>query len=89
MSLAEYFSKNRYSAKYHIGDRVGGLWNNIPFVGSVGNDRMINPDEGPTVTVHLDLPIRWQDKIYHVVVVKPRAIKLRHELELGKTRGVK
>jgi hypothetical protein len=76
-NLAEYFSKHRYNAKYHIGDRVSGKWNNIPFVGSVGNDRLINPDEGATVTVHLDLPIKWQDKIYTVIIVKHSAIRLR------------
>jgi len=81
-SLAQYFEERRYHAKYQIGDRVGGLWNKIPFVGSVGNDREINAEEGPTVTVHLDLPIRWQDKIYTVIVVKHRDIKPRKTLEL-------
>ena len=41
MNLAEYFAKNRYVAKYAMGDRVIGKWNGIPFVGSVGNDTVI------------------------------------------------
>jgi hypothetical protein len=73
--LAAYFLANRYTGTYNIGDRVFGHWNKIPFIGSVGNDRVINEIEGPRVTVHLDLPIKLSDKIYHVVLVKPQDIK--------------
>jgi hypothetical protein len=34
----DYFEKIGYKPKYHIGDRVFGYWNKIPFVGTVGND---------------------------------------------------
>jgi len=75
MNLAEYFKQNRYQAKYDIGDRVFGKWNKIPFVGTVGNDTLINENEGPRITVHLDLPIKYQDKVYTVIIVKHKDIK--------------
>lgn len=74
-SLAEYFKLNRYQAKYDIGDRVFGKWNKIPFVGSVGNDTVINDEEGPRVSVHLDLPIKFNDKVHTVIIVKHKDIK--------------
>ncbi len=74
-NLATYFAANRYQAKWSIGDRVTGKWNTIPFVGSVGNDRQINDRNGPEVTVHLDLPIKYQDRIHYVIVVKHKDIK--------------
>ena len=74
-TLAEYFGKNRYQAKYQIGDRVIGKWNKIPFVGTVGNDTEINESEGPRVSVHLDLPIKFDDKVYNVIIVKHKNIK--------------
>jgi hypothetical protein len=74
-NLAEYFAKNRYQAKWQIGDRVTGKWNKIPFVGSVGNDTLINETEGPRVTVHLDLPIKFKDKVYTFIITTPKDIK--------------
>lgn len=74
-SLAEYFAKNRYQAKYDIGDRVYGKWNKIPFVGTVGNDTLISELEGPRVSVHLDLPIKYKDKVYTILFVKHKDIK--------------
>lgn len=74
-SLAEYFAKNRYQAKYDIGDRVIGKWNKIPFVGTVGNDTLINEEQGPRISVHLDLPIKYKDKIYTILFVKHKDIK--------------
>ncbi len=74
-SLAEYFAKNRYQAKYDIGDRVIGKWNKIPFVGTVGNDTEINEIEGPRISIHLDLPIKYKDKVYTVIIVKHKDIK--------------
>lgn len=74
-SLAEYFKANRYQAKYDIGDRVIGKWNKIPFVGTVGNDTVINETEGPRITIHLDLPIKYKDKVYTVIIVKHKDIK--------------
>ena len=69
-TLAEYFKANRYSGKYSIGDRVIGKWNKIPFVGTVGNDTLINEIEGPRISVHLDLPIKHEQQVRNVIVVQ-------------------
>lgn len=74
-NLAAYFAANRYQARWDIGDRVIGKWNKIPFVGTVGNDRQINELDGPEVTIHLDLPIKYQDKFHHFIIVKHKDIK--------------
>ena len=71
----DYFNRIGYKHTYDIGDRVTGKWNKIPFVGSVGNDRLINHVTGPEVTVHVDLPIKYQDVWYSVIVVKHQDIK--------------
>lgn len=74
-SLAEYFAANRYNGKWQIGDRVFGRWNKIPFIGTVGNDSVVNELEGPRVTVHLDLPIKFEDTIRTLIIVKPKDLK--------------
>lgn len=80
VSLAAYFEANRYIGKWKIGDRVSGKWNKILFVGSVGNDAVISEIEGPRVTIHLDLPIKYQGVIHNVIIVKPKDIKKLIEL---------
>ena len=74
-SLAAYFLANRYMGKWQLGDRVSGKWNKIPFIGSVGNDSVVNEVEGPRVTIHLDLPIKYKNVIHNVIIVKPKDIK--------------
>jgi hypothetical protein len=71
--MSEQFNERGYKPKYFIGDRVFGYWNEIPFVGSVGNDRKIN-DSGPEITIHLDLPIKYNDEIKRIVIVKHKDI---------------
>ena len=71
----DYFNQIGYKPKYHLGDRVFGYWNKIPFIGSVGNDTVISELEGPRITIHLDLPIKFQNKINNIVVVKHKDIK--------------
>ncbi len=71
----DYFEKIGYRPKYFLGDRVFGRWNKIPFIGSVGNDTVINELEGPRITIHLDLPIKFQNKIHNIVIVKHKDIK--------------
>lgn len=71
----DYFEKIGYKPKYWIGDRVIGKWNKIPFVGTVGNDTLINEKEGPRISIHLDLPIKFEDKIYTIIFVKHKDIK--------------
>ena len=73
-SLSDYFSKNAYKPKYFLGDRVYGKFHNIPFVGTVGNDRVINLD-GPEITIHLDLPMKYNGELKNFIIVKHKDIK--------------
>lgn len=75
-NLAIYFAANRYQPKWHIGDRVHGTWNKIPYVGTVGNDTLISEAQGPRVSVHLDLPVKFQDKVHNILFVKPKDLKV-------------
>jgi hypothetical protein len=75
-SQTDYFERIGYRPKYFLGDRVFGHWNKIPFVGSVGNDTLISELEGPRITIHLDLPIKYQDTWHNVIVVKHKDIKV-------------
>ena len=72
----DYFNKIGYKAVYEIGDRVSGHWCKIPFIGSVGNDRLVSELDGPEVTVHLDLPIHIDNRNFYVIIVKHSSIKL-------------
>jgi hypothetical protein len=73
-SLADYFERTAYKPTWLIGDRIYGRWNKIPFIGSVGNDSC--PDgKVPKVSVHLDLPIKYKDKIYNILFVEHKDIK--------------
>lgn len=74
-SYKEYFDKIAYDSKYHTGDRVVGSWNKIPFVGTVGNDNRISEEEGPRVSVQLDLPLKWNDSYRSILIVKHKDIR--------------
>ena len=74
-NYAEYFAKKAYKPKYQIGDRVFGHYKKIPFIGSVGNDTLISEIEGPRVSVHLDLPMKIDQVIRGVIIVKHKDIK--------------
>ena len=71
----DYFNRIGYKPTWFIGDRVFGHWNKIPFVGTVGNDRLINHVNGPEITVHLDLPIKYKDTVHNMLIVKHKDIK--------------
>ena len=75
-NLADYFSKVAYHGKYVIGDRVHGKWNKIPFVGTVGNDSCVD-GVNPRVSIHLDLPIKYADKVHTVIFVTHKEITKR------------
>lgn len=81
-SLAEYFDKVTYKAVYDIGDRVLGRYNTIPFIGTIGNDTQLNPIDGPYCTVHLDLPIKIDDIVKNVIIVKHNEISRLKEIAL-------
>ena len=72
----DYFERIGYKPTWYIGDRVFGYWNKIPFVGTVGNDTLINMIEGPRVTVHLDLPIKFNENVHNMIIVKPTELKV-------------
>lgn len=74
-SLTDYFERTHtYRPVYQIGDRVFGHYQKIPFVGSVGNDRVVS-EAGPEVTVHLDLPIKVEGTVHNIIVAKHKNIK--------------
>ena len=69
----EYFERIGYRPKYWIGDRVFGKWNKIPFVGTVGNDTVIDYS-GPRISIYLDLPIKYEGVIRNIIIVKHKDI---------------
>lgn len=79
-NLADYFERNAYQPKYFLGDRVIGKFDGIPFVGTVGNDRVID-NTGPQVIVHLDLPMKVDNTYKNVIIVKHKDIKRLMSLE--------
>ena len=85
-NYAEYFEQHRPKPVWQMGDRVFGYWNKIPFIGSVGNDNMISELEGPRVSVFLDLPIKFEDKIIRIVFVKQNEIKKLVQIDEVKTK---
>jgi len=74
-NIADYFERTAYQPEYALGDRVTGKWNKIPFMGTVGNDTLLNHRDGPYVTVHLDLPIRFDQQVKNVIIAKHKDIK--------------
>lgn len=68
MTLAEYFELNRPRARYTIGQRVEGVYEGVPYVGTVGADTLRNYDEGSKVTIHLDLPLRTKQGTYPYII---------------------
>ena len=75
----EYFERIGYRPKYFLGDRVFGHWNRIPFAGTVGNDTLISAVEGPRISIHLDLPIRYEGVTKTVIIVKHRDVRRMKE----------
>ena len=74
-NVADYFERIGYKPEYQIGDRVFGHYNKVPFVGTVGNDTRISEIEGPRITVHLDLPMKIDNAVRSVIIVKHKDIK--------------
>lgn len=80
-SLTEYFERTGYRPEYSIGDAVFGHWNGIPFAGTVGNDTLISPAEGPRISVHLYLPIRYEGVVKTVIIVRHKDIRRMKEIK--------
>jgi hypothetical protein len=71
----DYFERIGYKPKYFLGDRVSGTWNKIPFIATVGNDRLVSEDRGPEIVVHLDLPLLYKGNVHNLLIVKHKDIK--------------
>lgn len=69
-TMAKYFREHRVAAKYHMGDRVRGLWNGIPFSGTVAVDHLVYEDVGPRVSIFLDLPIKLDSAVHSMITVE-------------------
>ena len=82
MTLAEYFDSVSYKATYDLGDRILGRYKGVPFIGTVGNDNQLNPIDGPFITVHLDLPIKIDEEIKNVIIVKHNEVSRLKEIAL-------
>ena len=75
-NYAEYFERVTYKPTWVIGDRVFGKYNKkIPFIGTVGNDTLVSEIEGPRVSVFLDLPMKVDNEIKNIIIVKPKDLK--------------
>lgn len=75
-SLTRFFEKQCEGLpphKFQIGDRVYGYWNNVPFIGSVGNDKRTE------VSIHIDLPIMFEGIARSVIIVPSEDVKLLKE----------
>ena len=75
----EYFERTGYKPEYVLGDRVFGHYKGIPFAGTVGNDTLISPVEGPRISIHLDLPIRYEGSTKNVIIVQHKDVRRMKE----------
>lgn len=73
-SLSEYFEKNRYKPKYEFMARVTGMYGKIRWIGSVGNDTVINELRGPELHIHLDLPLKIDGKYTYHLFTKHKGV---------------
>lgn len=69
-TMEKYFREHRTSARYNMGDRVRGLWNGIPFSGTVAVDHLVYEHIGNTVAVFLDLPIKVDGSVHTIISVQ-------------------
>ena len=84
----DYFDRIGYKHTYDIGDRVIGKYNKVPFVGTVGNDRLINYNDGPEITIHLDLPILVDKVPKMFIIVKHKDVRRLKELKFDTDKKV-
>lgn len=74
-NYAEYFERIGYKPKYFIGDRVFGYYQKIPFIGTVGNDSLVSLEEGPKISIFLDLPMKTTEGVRKLIIVKHKDVK--------------
>ena len=75
MTQEEYFAANRPKPKYKFGDRVEGVYQGVPYVGTAYTDNMRSELEGPMVSVHLDLPMKIGTSWHNHIRVKYKDIR--------------
>lgn len=87
-SLTEYFNKNAYSPTYHLGDRVYGIHEGIPFTGIVYVDGRLHENEDPRVIVRLYLPLKINDQFITMITTTHDKIKPLVELDqIGRNKN--
>lgn len=74
-NLTDYFNKTIPKPRYHFGDRVDGVYQGVPFVGTVGTDNIRNLLEGPRVCIQLDLPFEIDSVVHNIIRVQYKDIK--------------
>ena len=74
-NLAEYFAANRPHPRYKFGDRVEGVYQGIPYVGTAYTDNMRSALEGAKVSIHLDLPMKIGKEWHNYIRVSYKEIK--------------
>ena len=74
-NLTDFFDRTIPKPRYRFGDRVDGIYQGVPFVGTVGSDNIRSEVEGPRVTVSLDLPFKIDEIVYNVIRVEYKDIK--------------
>ena len=75
-NLTEYFQRTLPKPRYQFGDRVEGVFEGVPFVGTAYTDNVRNLEEGPRVSIGLDLPLKTQTHTYlNTIRVKYEDIK--------------
>lgn len=67
-SLADYFERERPKPYFEFATRVFGKYNRIPFIGTVYGDGMVNEEQGPRLSIHLDLPIMIDGNIKSIII---------------------
>lgn len=76
-SITDYFERIGHKPKYHLGDRISGTWNGIPWIGTAGVERRLYVDKPPVLTVMLDLPLKYDGVYYRIINVDPNDVKRR------------
>lgn len=74
-SLVDYFAKSAYKPTYEFMARVTGVYKGVRWIGSVGNDTLISPDEGPVLHIQLDLPLKINGEYKTILVTKHKGVK--------------
>lgn len=53
-----------------------GKFRGVPFMGTVGNDRIVNEETGSMVSVHLYLPMKIDNGFVNVINVSQSSLKV-------------